>query len=74
MKTLLILTAVSSPERVRIAAASDSSPRTVDRAYRGERIHETTRARITRAARELGLPAPPAAVAACPTADEGTSR
>lgn len=46
-------------ERVQIAARSEAAPRTVQRCYRGEPVHDTTRARITRAAAELGLPLPP---------------
>ncbi len=46
-------------EQVQIAARADVAPRTVLRAYRGERTYDTTRARIERAARDLDLPPPP---------------
>jgi DNA-binding LacI/PurR family transcriptional regulator len=49
----------SARDRVQIAARSESSPRTVDRCYAGHNVHDTTRARIEAAARDLGLPPPP---------------
>ena len=45
----------------RIAVAGAVHPRTVTSAYRGDTIRSTTRARIEQAARDLGLPPPPAA-------------
>lgn len=50
---------ITRPDQVRIAAHADVAPNTVHRAYAGGRSHSTTRARIERAARELGLPLPP---------------
>jgi hypothetical protein len=47
-------------EQVQIAARGECAPKTVARAYRGMPIYDTTRARIERAAQELGLPLPPA--------------
>lgn len=47
-------------DRIRIAATATVSERTVARAYSGANLASTTRARIERAAQELGLPLPPA--------------
>lgn len=41
--------------KLQLALRSDSSPRTVDRWLHGARVHDTTRRRLERAARELGL-------------------
>lgn len=46
-------------DRTRIAGRAFCDPKTVWRAYRGDRIHATTRRRIVHAADELGLPHPP---------------
>lgn len=53
----------TAPERIRLADRSGSGIRTIDRAYAGATIRDTTRERIARAARELGLPPPPAPAA-----------
>lgn len=55
---------VTYHQRTQLAAVSGTAIRTVDRAYQGARIHDTTRERLDRAAHELGLPAPPRPVAA----------
>lgn len=44
---------------MRLAAKAIMNPRTVERAYDGESIHDNTRARLREAALELGLPLPP---------------
>jgi DNA-binding LacI/PurR family transcriptional regulator len=57
------LAAPSAHDRRRIAVAALVSPRTVDRAYRGEPIRSMVAARILEATRALGLPEPPVVVA-----------
>lgn len=56
-------TLVDAPRRRRIAAAATCDERTVLRAYRGQPVKESTRLRVTEAARSLGLPEPPDASA-----------
>lgn len=51
---------------LRIAAEAEVDPRTVAKFLRGERTSGLARARIERAARALGLAAPPAAADANP--------
>lgn len=52
---------VGALDRTRIAAKINRALRTVDRAYAGIKIADTSRAAITLGARELGLPPPPPA-------------
>jgi hypothetical protein len=49
---------ISGMDKVRIAAQSGRSPKTVDRVYRGEG-NPYSRDAVKRAAADLGLPAPP---------------
>ena len=56
LQTLVLL---SAHDERRVAVCSISHPRTVRRAYRGDEIRSTSRARIVAAATELGLPLPP---------------
>jgi len=51
---------ITPPDRVRIAAQATVDPRTVMRIYAGERATPNVRDRVERAARDLGLPPPPA--------------
>jgi DNA-binding LacI/PurR family transcriptional regulator len=55
--------APTAHDRRRIAVAALVSPRTVDRAYRGEPIRSMVAARILEATRALGLPLPAIVVA-----------
>ena len=48
-------------DRLTIALTAGCCERTVLRAYRGDRIASSTRARVERAAVELGLAPPPCA-------------
>jgi DNA-binding LacI/PurR family transcriptional regulator len=54
---------VTAHDRRRIAVAALVSPRTVERAYRGDPIRSMVATRILHAARTLGLPAPRVVVA-----------
>jgi DNA-binding LacI/PurR family transcriptional regulator len=45
---------------IRLAAAGDVDPRSVERVARGEPVRDRVRARIEEAARELGVDLPPA--------------
>lgn len=59
---------ITGPQRIQIAARSLCDLRTIERAYRGRTMRPVTLARITQAARELGLPLPPGAPAEAPLA------
>jgi hypothetical protein len=50
---------LTAQQRAAIALRASRGARTVDRAYAGARIEDTTRTSIARAAIELGLPPPP---------------
>jgi hypothetical protein len=61
-------------QQLEIALRAHRAPRTVLRAYRGEKTHATTFAAVSEAARELGLPTTPAStVLALPSVASGTA-
>jgi hypothetical protein len=51
---------LSAHDARRLAVTAAVHPKTVARAYRGEAVRSTCRARIVEAAHTLGLPSPPA--------------